>query len=73
MILDYDPRVIEQKEQQQPTCLPLSYILRFYSDTARKEYSRSASTSPPHTPTKTIITSLNTPVKSIKSPPGKFY
>ncbi|XP_059487791.1 juxtaposed with another zinc finger protein 1 [Neocloeon triangulifer] len=63
--IDYDPRAIEQKEQQQPTCLPLSYILRFYSDAARKEYPRTAS--PPRTPSKTITTSLNTPVNP-KSP-----
>nr|CAD7202790.1 unnamed protein product [Timema douglasi] len=34
-----DPRVIEQKELQQPSCLPLSYILRFFTDAARKEWS----------------------------------
>jgi hypothetical protein len=37
LLLDYDPRVIEQKELQQPACLPLSYVLRFFSDAARKE------------------------------------
>lgn len=36
-ILDYDPKVVEQKEQAQPACLPLSYVLRFISDDARKE------------------------------------
>ncbi|PSN30636.1 hypothetical protein C0J52_16863 [Blattella germanica] len=35
--IDYDPRVIEQKELQQPACLPLSYVLRFFTDAARKE------------------------------------
>ncbi|XP_063229991.1 juxtaposed with another zinc finger protein 1 [Bacillus rossius redtenbacheri] len=30
--IDYDPRVIEQKELQQPSCLPLSYVLSFFSD-----------------------------------------
>uniref|UniRef100_A0A1B6BW75 C2H2-type domain-containing protein n=1 Tax=Clastoptera arizonana TaxID=38151 RepID=A0A1B6BW75_9HEMI len=35
--IDYDPQVIEQQEQQQPQCMPLSYVLRFYTDTARKE------------------------------------
>lgn len=35
---DYDPKVIEQKEQAQPACLPLSYVLRFITDAAaRKE------------------------------------
>lgn len=34
---DYDPQVIEQKEQSQPSCLPLSYVLRFITDDARKE------------------------------------
>lgn len=35
--VDYDPQVIEQKEKSQPTCLPLSYVLRFITDAARKE------------------------------------
>ncbi|XP_046628713.1 juxtaposed with another zinc finger protein 1 isoform X1 [Neodiprion virginianus] len=35
--IDYDPRVVEQTEQQQPTCIPLSYVLRFLTDAARKE------------------------------------
>lgn len=34
---DYDPLVVEQKEQSQPACLPLSYVLRFITDAARKE------------------------------------
>lgn len=34
---DYDPHVVEQKEQSQPACLPLSYVLRFITDAARKE------------------------------------
>lgn len=34
-ILDYDPKVIEEKEQSQPTCLPLSYVLRFVSENSR--------------------------------------
>lgn len=37
LILDYDPQVIEQKEQSRPTCLPLSYVLRFITDAARRE------------------------------------
>lgn len=36
-IVDYDPQVIEQKEQSRPACLPLSYVLRFITDAARKE------------------------------------
>ncbi|KAH8341057.1 hypothetical protein KR067_004391 [Drosophila pandora] len=35
--IDYDPKVVEQKEQAQPACLPLSYILRFYTEENRKE------------------------------------
>ncbi|XP_031631670.1 beclin-1-like protein A isoform X2 [Contarinia nasturtii] len=35
--IDYDPHVVEQKEQSQPACLPLSYVLRFITDAARKE------------------------------------
>ncbi|XP_034945087.1 juxtaposed with another zinc finger protein 1 [Chelonus insularis] len=35
--IDYDPLVIEQSEQQQPPCIPLSYALRFLTDAARQE------------------------------------
>ncbi|KAF4527141.1 hypothetical protein B566_EDAN007223 [Ephemera danica] len=35
--IDYDPRVVEQKELQQPACLPLSYVLRFYTEATQKE------------------------------------
>lgn len=35
--IDYDPQVIEQKEQSRPQCLPLSYVLRFITDAARRE------------------------------------
>ncbi|XP_034487690.1 juxtaposed with another zinc finger protein 1 isoform X2 [Drosophila innubila] len=37
--IDYDPKVVEQKELAQPASLPLSYVLRFISDDARKEAS----------------------------------
>ncbi|XP_054280581.1 juxtaposed with another zinc finger protein 1 isoform X2 [Macrosteles quadrilineatus] len=36
--IDYDPLVVEQKEQQQPQCMPLSYILPFFTDAARKDH-----------------------------------
>ncbi|XP_017122659.1 homeobox protein 5 isoform X2 [Drosophila elegans] len=35
--IDYDPKVVEQKEQAQPACLPLSYVLRFITEDNRKE------------------------------------
>ncbi|KAK0084619.1 hypothetical protein PV325_006727 [Microctonus aethiopoides] len=35
--IDYDPHVVEQTEKQQPTCIPLSYALRFLTDAARQE------------------------------------
>ncbi|BFF92361.1 probable serine/threonine-protein kinase [Drosophila madeirensis] len=35
--IDYDPKVVEQKEQAQPACLPLSYVLRFVTEDNRKE------------------------------------
>lgn len=34
-VSDYDPQTIEQKEQSQPSCLPLSYVLRFVTEAAR--------------------------------------
>lgn len=34
---DYDPLIVEQKEQSQPSCIPLSYVLRFFTDAARRE------------------------------------
>lgn len=37
MVSDYDPLVVEQKEQAQPSCIPLSYVLRFFTDAARQE------------------------------------
>ncbi|RWS26676.1 juxtaposed with another zinc finger protein 1-like protein [Leptotrombidium deliense] len=30
--LDFDPQAIEQQEVQQPTCLPISYVLRVFSN-----------------------------------------
>ncbi|XP_012285745.1 juxtaposed with another zinc finger protein 1 [Orussus abietinus] len=41
--IDYDPRVVEQSERQQPACIPLSYALRFLTDAARKDGADSAS------------------------------
>ncbi|XP_023168465.2 putative uncharacterized protein DDB_G0285119 isoform X2 [Drosophila hydei] len=35
--IDYDPQVVEQKELAPPASLPLSYVLRYISDDARKE------------------------------------
>lgn len=29
--------MIEQKEQQQPDCLPLSYVLKFFTNSARRD------------------------------------
>lgn len=37
LFADYDPQVVEQKEQSRPQCIPLSYALRFITDAARKE------------------------------------
>lgn len=34
---DYNPQVIEEKEQSQPSCLPLSYVLRFLTDAERDD------------------------------------
>lgn len=34
---DYDPKIIEQFETQQPTCLPLSYVLKFFADQTTEE------------------------------------
>uniref|UniRef100_A0A1B0FNR4 C2H2-type domain-containing protein n=1 Tax=Glossina morsitans morsitans TaxID=37546 RepID=A0A1B0FNR4_GLOMM len=35
--INYDPKIIEQMERSQPASLPLSYVLRFMPDGARKE------------------------------------
>ncbi|XP_017072840.1 serine/threonine-protein kinase DDB_G0283821 isoform X2 [Drosophila eugracilis] len=48
--IDYDPKVVEQKEQAQPACLPLSYVLRFITEENRKEagsFLASNTTAPP--------------------------
>lgn len=34
---DFDPRVVEQTEQQQPSCIPLSYVLRFFNHAPKIE------------------------------------
>ncbi|XP_039490201.1 regulatory protein MIG1 isoform X1 [Drosophila santomea] len=50
--IDYDPKVVEQKEQAQPACLPLSYVLRFITEENRKEagsFLASNTTAPPTT------------------------
>jgi len=51
-LADYDPKVVEQKEQAQPACLPLSYVLRFITEETRKEagsFLASNNTAPPTT------------------------
>ncbi|XP_077296895.1 uncharacterized protein LOC143918739 [Arctopsyche grandis] len=35
--IDYDPLIVEQKEASQPSCLPLSYVLRFFTEPSRKD------------------------------------
>ncbi|XP_004930555.1 juxtaposed with another zinc finger protein 1 isoform X1 [Bombyx mori] len=35
--IDYDPEVVEQKEASQPSCIPLSYILKYISEASRRE------------------------------------
>lgn len=37
-VSDDDPLVIEKQEEQHPVSLPLSYVLRFFTDAARKEF-----------------------------------
>ncbi|KPI99997.1 PREDICTED: juxtaposed with another zinc finger protein 1-like [Papilio xuthus] len=36
--IDYDPAVVEQKEASQPACIPLSYVLRFFTEASRREF-----------------------------------
>lgn len=36
IISDYDPAVVEQKEASQPACIPLSYVLRFFTSSRRE-------------------------------------
>ncbi|XP_026485653.1 juxtaposed with another zinc finger protein 1 [Vanessa tameamea] len=35
--IDYDPAVVEQKEASQPACIPLSYVLKFFTEASRRE------------------------------------
>lgn len=53
--IDYDPQIIEQKEQSQPTCLPLSYVLRFMTEAARLQ-------------NETKLASLQSSAASVQSP-----
>ncbi|XP_049870772.1 juxtaposed with another zinc finger protein 1 [Pectinophora gossypiella] len=36
--IDYDPAVVEQKEASQPACIPLSYVLKFFTEATRREF-----------------------------------
>ncbi|KAJ2947400.1 hypothetical protein O0L34_g17177 [Tuta absoluta] len=36
--IDYDPVVVEQKEASQPACIPLSYVLRFFTEATKREF-----------------------------------
>lgn len=36
IISDYDPAVVEQKEASQPACIPLSYVLKFFTASRRE-------------------------------------
>ncbi|XP_045515339.1 juxtaposed with another zinc finger protein 1 isoform X3 [Pieris brassicae] len=36
--IDYDPAVVEQKEASQPSCIPLSYVLKFFTEASRREF-----------------------------------
>ncbi|XP_076309720.1 uncharacterized protein LOC143225000 isoform X2 [Tachypleus tridentatus] len=35
--IDFDPSLVEKQELQQPSCLPISYILRVFTETGKKE------------------------------------
>ncbi|OXU21875.1 hypothetical protein TSAR_016527 [Trichomalopsis sarcophagae] len=61
--IDYDPHVVEKTEQQQPPCIPLSYVLRFLTDAARRETIKPVQ--PTARPTQSSCLSASTRVKSL--------
>lgn len=61
LFTDYDPQTIEQKEQAQPACLPLSYVLRFMTEAARLQNQTKQQTLPTQTQSPTSPTEPVTP------------
>lgn len=37
-ITEHDPAVVRQREQQKPQCMPLSYILPYFTESARRDH-----------------------------------
>ncbi|XP_013194055.1 juxtaposed with another zinc finger protein 1 [Amyelois transitella] len=65
--IDYDPVVVEKKEASQPTCVPLSYILRFFTEASRREIQNMP---PAPDVRRRLISAPNTPSVRSSTPTG---
>ncbi|XP_041968325.1 juxtaposed with another zinc finger protein 1 [Aricia agestis] len=64
--IDYDPAVIEQKEASQPACIPLSYVLKFFTEASRRELQ----SLPPVDVRRRLVSAPKTPSVRSSSPTG---
>jgi juxtaposed with another zinc finger protein 1 len=67
---DNDPNVIEQKEQSQPACLPLSYVLRFITDSSTPA-PQTPTPITPTTPVTATTVALSTPTRKEQQLPSQ--
>lgn len=65
--LDYDPAVVEQKEASQPACIPLSYVLKFFTEASRRE---NQSTAPAPDVRRRLLSAPKTPSVRSSTPTG---
>ncbi|KAJ8718927.1 hypothetical protein PYW07_016483 [Mythimna separata] len=65
--IDYDPAVIEQKEASQPACIPLSYVLKFFSEASRRE---NQNTAPAPDVRRRLLSAPKTPSVRSSTPTG---
>ncbi|KAM3966909.1 juxtaposed with another zinc finger protein 1 [Aphomia sociella] len=65
--IDYDPAVVEQKEASQPACIPLSYVLRFFTEASRREIQ---SLPPAPDVRRRLLSAPNTPSVRSSTPTG---
>ncbi|CAK1543932.1 unnamed protein product [Leptosia nina] len=64
--IDYDPAVVEQKEASQPSCIPLSYVLKFFTEASRREFQMA----PVADVRKRLLSTPNTPSVRSSTPTG---
>ncbi|XP_026744402.1 juxtaposed with another zinc finger protein 1 [Trichoplusia ni] len=65
--IDYDPAVVEQKEASQPACIPLSYVLKFFTEASRRE---NQNTAPAPDVRRRLLSAPKTPSVRSSTPTG---